>query len=64
MSKIPSIFWFAVPIVLPEVSAYVLLIYHPAFQEDDISFPSGVESVLFSAYNPPANTLTAICIGQ
>lgn len=59
MSKIPSIFWFAA-----EVPADVLLIYHPASQKDDISFPPGVESVLFSAYNTHANTLTAICIGQ
>lgn len=64
MSKIPSVFWFAVPVVLLEVSADVLLIYHPASQKGDIPFPHGVESVLSSAYNPPVNTLTAICIGQ
>lgn len=64
VSKIPCIFSFAISIVLLEISADVLLIYHPAFQMDDIPFPHRVEAALFSAYNPPANTSTAICIGQ
>ena len=64
ISKIPCIFCFAISIVLLKISVDVLLIYHPSFQKDDIPFPLRVESALFSAYNPPVNTSTAICIGQ
>lgn len=58
------IFWFAVSIVLLEISVDVLLVYHLVSQKDDILFPRRVKSALFSAHNPPANTPTAICIGQ
>jgi len=58
-SKIPYIFYFAISIVLLEISADILPIYHPTSQKDDIPFPRGVKSALYSACTP-----TAIGIGQ